>query len=113
MLAHTLSFAALESNDNHPPTLELRLARLRAQVAVVRTLADHVEQFARPENAEGLSEQLIEEAARLGCRLFEAAVSMTRAPGPEESGVFARCSADAEGASLDSAPLTLVDMANP
>jgi hypothetical protein len=53
MLAHTLSLTALESNDKRQPTLELQLARLRAQVAVVRTLADHVEYLARPENADG------------------------------------------------------------
>jgi hypothetical protein len=96
MLAHIPSLAALESNDNCQPIPELQLGRLRAQAAVVRTLADHIEHFARPENVDGVSEQLIEEVARLGCRLFEAAAAMTMAPGPEDGGVFARCSPDPE-----------------
>jgi len=113
MLAPILSFTARESNDNRRPTLALQLARLRAQVAVVRTLADHIEHFARPDNTHGVSEQLIEEMARLGCGLLEAAASMTRALAPKESGVFARRSPDAERSSLVSAVPILMDMANP
>ena len=113
MLAHISSLAVLESNDNRQPSLELQLARLRAQVAVVRTLADHIEHFARPDNTDGVSEQLIEEMARLGCRLLEAAASMTRALAPKESGVFARYSPDAERSSLVSAVPILMEMANP
>jgi hypothetical protein len=38
----------------------------------------------------GFGEQLIEEMARLGCRLFEAAAELTRTPAPEDTGVFNR-----------------------
>jgi len=76
--------------DDSLLTAELRLARLRAQVAIVRTLADHIEHFVRQADAGELSSQLIEEMARLGCRLFELAAPMTRSPRAEESGVFVR-----------------------
>jgi hypothetical protein len=65
------------------PTTELRLARLREQVAVVRTIADQIDHFAEPGNADGFSEQVLEEMTRLGCRLLETAAAMTRAPRPE------------------------------
>jgi len=71
------SLTALESGDDNWLTAELELARLREQVAVVRTIADHADYLAQPANADGFSEQLIEEAARLGCRLLEAAAAMT------------------------------------
>jgi hypothetical protein len=80
----------LESDDDDRLAAELRVARLRSQVAVVRALADQIEHFARSHNAEGLTEQLAEEMARLGYRLFEAAASLTRAPSPPESGVVDR-----------------------
>jgi hypothetical protein len=76
------SLATLESIDDDLLTAELRLVRLREQVAVVRTIADHVEHFAEPQNADGFSEQVLEEMARLGCRLLEAAAAMTRTPRP-------------------------------
>jgi hypothetical protein len=59
-------------------------------VAVIRTLADRAEHLARLGEADELSEQLIEEIARLGCRLLEAAASLTKSPRSEDSGVFAR-----------------------
>ena len=90
MLAHVPSLGALESDDNGRLVAEFRLARLRSQVAVVRALADHVEYLARSGDADGLSSQVIEEMARLGCRLLEAAGSSTGSPCPEQSGVFAR-----------------------
>jgi hypothetical protein len=62
-------------------------------VAVLRTLTDHIEQLARPGDADGVSWQLVEEMARLGCRLLEAAAWMTRSPHSEDSGVFPRRSA--------------------
>ena len=72
----------LAANDNGQATH--RLARLRAQAAVVRTLADHVDHFSPLGGAADLSEQLIEEMARLGCGLLDAAASMA-----SENGFFA------------------------
>ncbi len=80
----------LESNDDDQLTAELRLARLRTEVAVVRTLADQIELLVSPRHADGLSGQLIEEMARLACLLFEAASELTRSPAPEDTGVFKR-----------------------
>jgi hypothetical protein len=58
-----------------------RLARLRAQAAVVRTLAEHVDHCTSSRKAHWLTEQLIEEMARLGCRILEVAASMAREHG--------------------------------
>jgi hypothetical protein len=80
----------LESNDDDRLSAELRLARLRTEVAIVRTLADQIELLVSPRHANGLGDQLIEEMARLGCLLFEAAAELTRSPAPEDSGVFKR-----------------------
>jgi hypothetical protein len=77
MLTSTLpSLATLESNDDLRLAVELELATLRAQVAVVRTLADQVEDLARPGFTDGLRDQLVEETARLGCRLVDAAAAL-------------------------------------
>jgi len=84
------SVITLESNDDGQLTAELRLGRLRTQVAVVRTLADQAESLVSPRHMDGLNEQLIEEMARLGCRLLEAAVTLTKSPAPEDTGVFHR-----------------------
>jgi hypothetical protein len=84
------SVTTLESNDHDRLGSELRLARLRTEVAVVRTLADQIELLARTRLADGLSEQLVEEMARLGCELFEAAAELTKSPAPEDTGVFVR-----------------------
>jgi hypothetical protein len=90
MPAHMPSMDALDSHDDGLLNAELRLARLRSQVAVVRTIADHVERLARPPEADGLKGQLVEEMARLGCCLVEAAAALVERSRPEESGVFAR-----------------------
>ncbi|HEX3345251.1 MAG TPA: hypothetical protein VHS09_11795 [Polyangiaceae bacterium] len=69
----------------------LPIASLRAQVAVVRALADQVDWLSRVGETDGLPEQLIEELAKLGCRLLEEASSLAGNSRPaEESGVFAR-----------------------
>jgi hypothetical protein len=85
-----IALPSWQGRDDGQLTAELRLARLRAQVAIVRTLADHFEHLARWANAEELSSQLIEETARLGCRLLEVAALMTMSLRSEDSGVFAR-----------------------
>jgi hypothetical protein len=81
---------ALESNDDHQHSAEVRLARLRTEVAVVRTLADQIELLVRPRHAEGVRDQLVEELARLGCLLFETAAELTNPPTAEDSGIFPR-----------------------
>jgi hypothetical protein len=91
MRAPTLpSVATLEANDDPRLASELRVVHLRTQAAIVRTLADHVERFARVEDMDGLGDQLAEEIARLGCRLLDAAASMTMVSAEEASGVFLR-----------------------
>ena len=90
MLAYVPSLAALESDDHGRLVAEFRLARLRSQVAVVRAVADQIEYMSRRAEADGLGEQLIEEMARLGCRLLEVAGRLAGTPPTEESGVFVR-----------------------
>jgi type II secretory pathway component PulM len=79
MSTHLPSVTALESNDDDRIAAELRLARLRSQLAVVRTVADHVEQFSGAADADGLGQQLVEEIARLAARVLEAASGLTAA----------------------------------
>jgi hypothetical protein len=84
------SLRALESNDDGQLVAELRLVDVRSQAAIVRALADHAECLSREVEADGLARQLIEEMARLGSRLLDAAAAFRDAPHVEESGVFAR-----------------------
>jgi len=84
------SLAAPESNDDGVLAAEHRLAGLRRQAAVVRTIADHVGELARPRDAEGLRAQLVEEMTRLGCRLLEAAAALSESPRRPDSGILAR-----------------------
>jgi hypothetical protein len=77
MPAHVPSLAALTSDDDAGLSAELRLGQLRSQVAVIRTLADHVEHLARWGNVDGLREQIIEEMGRMGGRLLEAAAALS------------------------------------
>ncbi len=86
MLAQMPFFSALappERNDSTWLVAEVRLARLRSQVAVVRALADQVEYLTRPGRTDELRDQVIEEMARLGCLLLEAAGSLAGAS-PED-----------------------------
>jgi hypothetical protein len=69
---------------------EPRLVNLRAQAAVVRTLADQVEQLSRAADFDGLGAQMVEEMATLGCHLVEAAAALADASPVEDSGVFER-----------------------
>lgn len=86
MLAHKASLDALESRDDSRHAADARLARLRSQVAVIRTLADRAEHLERSGESDGLSDQLIEEMARLGFHLLEAAAWLTESPRSEDSG---------------------------
>jgi hypothetical protein len=92
MPVHIPSLAAHESNDDGLLAAAFRLARIRSQAAVVRALADQVEHLSRAADAEGVNSQIIEEMARLGCRLLEAAAAFVNAPDTiEDSRVFTRC----------------------
>jgi hypothetical protein len=96
MTTNTLpSVVALEANDDDKLAAELRLLRLRTQAAIVRTLAHHIERFARPEDAEALHEQLAEEMTRLGRGPVEGATADETSPAHEQSGVFLRRGATA------------------
>jgi hypothetical protein len=90
MPEHIPSLSSLESDDDRPLVAELRLARVRWQVAVLRTLVDRAEYLARPGETNGFDEQLVEDMARLGCRLLEAAALLAERPDSDESGIFAR-----------------------
>jgi hypothetical protein len=85
-----ISSVALPACDDGGSGLGLRLARVRTQAAVIRTLADHVEALSRDGDASAIADQLIEEMARLGCRLLETAGALAGSAPPEDSGVFTR-----------------------
>jgi hypothetical protein len=89
MPPHNPSLWSLGSDDDGQLVAGPRLARVRSQAAVLRTLVDRAEYLARPGEACELDEQLVEEMARLGCRLLEAAASLAESQGSDESGVFA------------------------
>jgi hypothetical protein len=71
---------------------EAMLARLREQVAVVRSIADQVERLALAARTYGLTEQLVEEMARLGWRLFEVGSRVARTAEAGEGEVVALAS---------------------
>ena len=98
MPTQTPAVAALESSQDGPLAAEARLVNLRSQVAIVRMLADQVEQLSRAADVDGLGAQLVEETARLGCRLLDAAAALADASPVEDSGVFKRA------ATLETAP---------
>jgi hypothetical protein len=82
------SLSSLDSDDGGPLVADLRLARVRAQVAVLRTLLDRADYLARPGETPLVDEQLVEEIARLGCRLLEAAASLVEPQRAGESGAL-------------------------
>ncbi len=91
-MAKTLpTLAALEAKDDGQLSAELGLARLRTQAAVVRSVADHAERLARSVDFSGLEAQLVEEMAHLGCRLLEAAGSLSRLSATPTRPALARC----------------------
>jgi hypothetical protein len=52
------------------------VSSLRSQAALVRALLDELERVAPPSADDAVSEQLIEEIARLGCRCIEIASAL-------------------------------------
>lgn len=66
-----------------PPPSTTRLSRtryvsrVRSQAAFVRALLDELERVSPPSADDTVSEQLIEEIARLGCRCIEIAGALT------------------------------------
>jgi len=79
MLTVLATLAIPPSKDDGRLAVEAQLKRVRTQVAAVRAVADHAEQLAQAAAVDRLTEQLVEEMARLGCRLLEAAVSLADA----------------------------------
>ena len=71
------SIRALRSADDRLLADELRVATLKSQSAVVRTLLDEIDR-AVPQAfaAVALREQLVEELTRLGARVFDAAAAI-------------------------------------
>jgi hypothetical protein len=55
------------------------LRPVRSQTAVVRALLEEVERL-DPATSGGLSEQLVEELARLGCRILETSAELAKDP---------------------------------
>ena len=90
MFAHIPSLATLESGDDRQLAADLGLVRVRSQVGAIRTLVDRADELAQPGATGELSEELIEEMARLGCRLLEAAASLAESRRTGESGAFSR-----------------------
>jgi hypothetical protein len=80
--------ASLDTHTDIRNAVDHRLVRLRSQVAIIRTLADDVD--AGTVDAGAMADQVIEEMARLGCRLLEMAATLATAAAPEDSGAFAR-----------------------
>lgn len=92
MTVHLPSIQALTSGDDRLLHEELGGLAVRRQTAVVRALLDQVECLSPWSAIEGLRAQLVEELARLGCMLLEAAASLssTTEPAPA-SGTLATC----------------------
>ena len=79
MLTVLATLAVRESKDDARLAVEAQLKRVRTQIAAVRAVADHAEQLAQAAAVDRLTDQMVEEMARLGCRLLEAAVSLADA----------------------------------
>src|SRR5580658_10455672 len=70
MKTHLPSLRALQTPEDEPLREELSLLAIREQVAVVRAFADEVERLTFGGRMCGPYEQLVEELARLGCRIL-------------------------------------------
>jgi hypothetical protein len=90
MPMQTPSVVALEFSPGGPLAADARLIKLRAQVAVVRTIADQVEQLSRAADVDGLGTQVVEEMTRLGCYLLETAAALADFSPVDNSGIFKR-----------------------
>lgn len=91
MKVHLPSIEALTAGDDRLLHQELGSLGVRRQTAVVRALLDQVE--CSPWSArDGLRAQLVEELARLGCIILEAAASLSSTTEPAPiSGILASC----------------------
>jgi hypothetical protein len=83
MTVYLPSLKALNEPDDGLLREELKLVTVRQQVAVARTLADQVEGITSPHKVHTLRAQLVEEMARLGCRLLEGAATLSGTIEPE------------------------------
>lgn len=74
-----ITFALPPLASVKPSPASAALGELRSQAAFLRALLDEVERLAPASSSEqGLSEQVVEELTRLGCRSLEAASELTR-----------------------------------
>jgi hypothetical protein len=79
---HLPSLRALQTSDDERLREELYLLAVREQVAVVRAFADELERLTSRGRTRALYEQLVEELARLGCRILETAATASRMAEP-------------------------------
>ncbi len=79
MKVHLPSIEALTAGDDSLLRQELGGLAVRRQSAVVRALLDQLECASPRSVSDGLRAQLVEELARLGHALLEAASSLSRA----------------------------------
>jgi hypothetical protein len=82
MMSHLPSIRALDTADDLLLGNELRCLAIREQAGVVRALADHLERLDPPGAGLGVRRQLVEELARLGCRILETAAALSEATEP-------------------------------
>ncbi len=92
MKVHLPSVEALTSGDDRLLHQELGGLAVRRQTAVVRALLDQMECLSALSAIEGLRAQLVEELARLGCTILEAAATLSSQTEPAPaSGTLAIC----------------------
>ena len=73
------SSASFRQADLEAPPSSSSLSAVRAQAAFLRSLLDEVERLSpRSAAAEGITEQVVEELTRLGCKSLEAAAELTK-----------------------------------
>jgi hypothetical protein len=67
--------AALAFSEQHAAPVTLR--PVRSQAAIVRALLEEVDRL-DPATSHGVSEQLVDELARLGCRILETSAKLAK-----------------------------------